>query len=72
MLLIPSSALVNQGQLTGIYVVDDAKKAHYRIIRTGKSFDKSVEILSGLKPGDLYLPDPPPNMADGMSVEAVS
>ncbi len=72
MLLIPSSALVNQGQLTGIYFVDDAKKAHYRIIRTGKSFDKSVEILSGLKPGDLYLPDPPPNMADGMSVEAVS
>ena len=72
MLLIPSSALVNQGQLTGIYVIDDDKKAHYRIIRTGKSFDKSVEILSGLKPGDRYLPDPPPNMADGMSVEAVS
>jgi multidrug efflux pump subunit AcrA (membrane-fusion protein) len=70
MLLIPSSALVYQGQLTGIYVIDDAKKAHYRIIRTGKSFDKSVEILSGLKIGDRFLPNPPPNMADGMSVEA--
>ncbi|MFO7666405.1 MAG: efflux RND transporter periplasmic adaptor subunit [Desulfobacterales bacterium] len=70
MLLIPYSALVYQGQLTGIFVIDDAKKAHYRIIRTGKSFDKSVEILSGLKPGDRYLPDPPPNIADGMSVEA--
>ena len=72
MLLIPSSALVYQGQLTGIYVIDDARKAHYRIIRTGKSFDKSVEILSGLKPGDRYLPNPPLNMADGMSVEASS
>lgn len=72
MLLIPSSALVYQGQLTGIFIIDDAKKAHYRIIRTGKSFDKSVEILSGLKPGDRYLPNPPPNIADGMSVEASS
>jgi RND family efflux transporter MFP subunit len=72
MLLIPSSALVYQGQLTGIYIVDDEKKARFRLIRTGKSFDKSVEILSGLKPGDRYLPDPPPNIADGMSVEAAS
>jgi multidrug efflux pump subunit AcrA (membrane-fusion protein) len=71
-LLIPSSALVYQGQLTGLYVIDDAQKARYRVLRTGKSFGQSVEILSGLKPGDRYLPDPPPNMADGIRVEAVS
>ncbi|MBU2622471.1 MAG: efflux RND transporter periplasmic adaptor subunit [Proteobacteria bacterium] len=71
-LSVPSSALIHQGQLTGIFVVDGEKKARFRLVRTGKSFDKSIEILSGLKPGDRYLLNPPPNTSDGMSVEASS
>lgn len=71
-LTIPSSALVYQGQLTGVFIVDSEKKARFRLVRTGKSFDKNMEILSGLKSGDLYLPNPPKNTSDGMRVEAVS
>jgi multidrug efflux pump subunit AcrA (membrane-fusion protein) len=70
MLLLPSSALAYQGQLTGVYVVDGEKKARYRIVRTGRSFDKTIEILSGLKTGEIYLPDPPPNITNGIGVEA--
>ncbi|RPJ11560.1 MAG: efflux RND transporter periplasmic adaptor subunit [Desulfobacteraceae bacterium] len=72
MLLLPSPAIVYHGQLTGVYVVDGEKKARYRLVRTGKSFEKTVEILSGLKEGERYLSDPPPNITDGMSVEAAS
>ncbi len=71
-LSVPSSALVYQGQLTGIFIFDGEKKARFRLVRTGKSFGKSLEILSGLKPGDRYLLNPPPNTADGMRVEASS
>jgi multidrug efflux pump subunit AcrA (membrane-fusion protein) len=71
-LSVPSSALVYQGQLTGLFIVDGEKKARFRLVRTGKSFGKSLEILSGLKPGDRYLLNPPPNTSDGMRVEASS
>lgn len=69
-LSVPSSALVRHGQLTGVFVVDGEKKARFRLVRTGKSFGKSFEILSGLKPGDRFLSNPPANTADGMRVEA--
>jgi RND family efflux transporter MFP subunit len=71
-LLVPSPAIVYQGQLTGVYVVDHENKARFRLVRTGKAFDKSVEIISGLKEGERYLSNPPPNIKDGMGVEAVS
>lgn len=71
-LSVPSSALVYQGQLTGIFIVDGEKKARFRLVRTGRAFGKLMEILSGLKPGDRYLLNPPPNLSDGMRVEASS
>ncbi|RPH49534.1 MAG: efflux RND transporter periplasmic adaptor subunit [Desulfobacteraceae bacterium] len=71
-LSVPSSALVYQGQLTGIFIVDGEKKARFRLVRTGRSFDKSLEILSGLKPGEKYLLNPPSNTANGSRVEASS
>jgi RND family efflux transporter MFP subunit len=69
-LIVPSSSLIYHGQLTGVYVVDHEKKARFRLVRTGRAFDNSVEILSGLKESESYLSNPPPNITDGMSVEA--
>lgn len=69
-LSVPSTALVFHGQLTGIFIIDVEKKARFRIVRTGRTFGRSVEILSGLKPKDRYLVDPPQNTGDGMNVEA--
>jgi multidrug efflux pump subunit AcrA (membrane-fusion protein) len=71
-LSVPSSSLVYQGQLTGIFIVDGEKKARFRLVRTGRSFGKSLEILSGLKPGEKYLLNPPSNMTNGSRVEASS
>lgn len=36
--MVPESALVKQGQLTGIYTIANGKTAILRWIRTGKSF----------------------------------
>ena len=54
-LTIPKSALVYQGQLSGIYTVSESGTALLRWLRLGRSFGESVEVLSGLKPGERYI-----------------
>ena len=53
-ILVPESALVTQGQLTGIYTVSN-NVAILRWIRTGKSFGNQVEVLSGLSADEKYI-----------------
>jgi len=72
LILIPVTAVINSGQLTGIYIVDDTQTAKFRLIRTGTTFGEFIEVLSGLKEGDRYVSVPPPNLNNGMTVEAVS
>jgi len=72
MLLIPSSSVIHSGQLTAIYIVDDKQTARYRLIRTGRLFEESIEILSGIKEGDRYVVIPPLTLSDGDRVEAAS
>ena len=72
LILIPLTAVIHSGQLTGIYFVDDTQTAKFRLIRTGRIFGESIEVLSGLKEGDRYVSVPPPNLNDNMTVETVS
>lgn len=69
-LSIPSSSLIYQGQLTGIYILDDKNIARFRVIRTGRPFAESIEVLSGLNPEDRYISNPDVNIKDGAKVEA--
>lgn len=72
LILIPVTAVIHSGQLTGIYIVDDTQTAKFRLIRIGRTFGEFIEVLSGLKEGDRYVSVPPPNLNNGMTVEAVS
>jgi multidrug efflux pump subunit AcrA (membrane-fusion protein) len=72
MVLLPASAIVNQGQLTGLFIVEDNGIARFRLIRTGRKTDGLIEVVSGLKDGVRYLVSPPPKLKDGMRVEASS
>ncbi|MGB5553148.1 MAG: efflux RND transporter periplasmic adaptor subunit [Flavobacteriaceae bacterium] len=54
-ILVPESALIQQGQLTGVYTVGDNNIAMLRWLRTGKNFGDEVEILSGLSAGENYV-----------------
>lgn len=51
-ILIPGRAVVEKGQLTGVYIVDDHGVMAYRIIRTGQVQGDLVEVVSGIKPGE--------------------
>ena len=68
-LLIPRSAIVTQGQLTGVFVVRENNIARFRIIRTARNFEDRVEVVTGLKAGERYVVDPPPLLVDGSQVE---
>jgi RND family efflux transporter MFP subunit len=69
MIRIPASALVRQGQLTGLFIVDETQTARFRLVRTGISFDHQVEIISGLKAGTQIVTAPPPKLLNGSPVE---
>jgi RND family efflux transporter MFP subunit len=69
LLLIPATAVVSQGALTGLYLVDSDGLARFRLVRTGRTFGETVEVLSGLKERDRFVVNPPPTLTDGVKVE---
>lgn len=69
-LLVPAAAVASEGQLTGLFIVDEKQIARFRLVRTGKSYGDRVEILSGLAVGQRYIPAIPAGLKDGMTVEA--
>jgi RND family efflux transporter MFP subunit len=68
-LLAPQSAIVEKGQLTGVYAVDGKGIVTYRLIRTGKAYDGNREILSGLKPNDRIIVQGVEKAKDGGIIE---
>lgn len=71
-LRIPASAVVRQGQLTGVFIVDDAHTARFRLIRTGRVYGSQVEVLAGIPHGTRVVTRPPPELANGAVVEPAS
>jgi RND family efflux transporter MFP subunit len=64
-LLIPQGAVVEKGQLTGVYAVDDRGIMTYRLIKRGRPHGEKVEALSGLKAGDRIAVDGLEKAVDG-------
>ena|SRR5690606_12118060 len=53
--LVPKSALIDQGQLKGIYTVNENNTAILRWLRLGKAYGEQVEVLSGLSIGERFI-----------------
>lgn len=56
-MLVPATALVERGELQGIYVVDGSN-VRLRQVRSGHRFGDSIEIIAGLAAGERYATDP--------------
>jgi RND family efflux transporter MFP subunit len=67
-LLVPSVAIVTRGQLTAVYVVED-NLLHYRLVKTGRTIDDRVEILSGLVEGETLVVEGAQRAKNGGRVE---
>lgn len=67
LLLVPKSAVIKRGQMELVFVVSDGRAA-LRLVKTGKSLDGNVEVLSGLEEGELVVTEDPARLAEGQSV----
>ncbi len=70
-ILVPASALVQRGQLQGVYVVatnGSESTAVLRWIKTGKQQNNQIEIVSGLATGDRIITDNVTQLSDGQAI----
>jgi RND family efflux transporter MFP subunit len=68
-LQVPATAIVRRGQLEGVYLFAADSMLRLRWIRTGRGSDSTIEVLSGLFPGDLVAVDAS-RAQDGMRARA--
>ncbi|MEO7252678.1 MAG: efflux RND transporter periplasmic adaptor subunit [Casimicrobium sp.] len=55
---VPSSAVIRRAEMTGLYVLDTNGRPLLRQVRLGRTSGDSVEILSGIMPGERIALDP--------------
>ncbi len=61
--IIPSSAILWRGSLPAVVVVNAENKNELRLIRLGEKLpDRTVAVLSGLRPGERIYASPPPGL----------
>jgi len=70
-LAVPSSAVLDHGELQGIFVVGADGKVEYRLVKTGKTFGNRVEILSGVAAGEKVAISQIDRLRDGARVEGL-
>jgi len=70
-LAVPTSAVVEHGELQGIFVVAPDGSVEYRLVKTGKAFENRVEILSGLAEGEKVAVSQTDRLRDGARVEGL-
>jgi RND family efflux transporter MFP subunit len=70
-MVLPKSAVIERGQLTGVYVVGGDRIARLRWVKVGRRFEDRLEILSGLNVGELVLTDAAKG-SDGARVEIIA
>lgn len=56
-LRIPQNAIARRGELTGVYVLKEGR-LFLRQVRLGERDGDTIEVLSGLNPGDAVVRDP--------------
>ena len=69
-LLVPRTAIVERGQLQGVFVLDQNRVAALRYVTLGKSAGDDVEVLAGLQDGDRLVTKPGSLELEGKLVEA--
>jgi RND family efflux transporter MFP subunit len=70
-LTVPAEALVSRGQLDMVFLAEGGR-ARLRLVRSGKRTSDKIEILSGLRTGEMLIVNPTESLRDGDSVETTS
>jgi RND family efflux transporter MFP subunit len=71
-LIIPVSALILEPDGLHVAVVDSTQHAHIVHVIPGRDSGSTMEILSGLEPGQPVIANPPDSLTDGEQVQVVT
>ena len=66
---VARQAVVERGQLQGVYVVGQDNIARFRLIRTGTTRQDAVEVLSGLANGEQIVLAGVERVSDGVRIQ---
>ena len=69
-LVVPKAAIVSRSGLDGVYLLNDESVAQYRLLRLGEAKGDSVEVLAGLREGDVIAWSGTPALKSGVSVQS--
>ncbi|WHZ27702.1 MAG: ABC transporter, RND-adapter-like protein [Nitrospira sp.] len=69
-ILVPSTAVVERGELNSVFVVGEDRIARLRWVKLGRRYEKQVEILSGINEGERVVMDGSRGV-DGAAVQVV-
>ena len=69
-LLIPRSAVIERGQLQGVFVLDQNKVASLHYVTLGKFSGAEIEVLSGLQGGEWFVANPGDRDLNSKRIEA--
>lgn len=69
-LLVPQTAIVDRGQMQGVFLLDQNKIAALHYVTLGKSTHSQVEVLAGLQQGDWLIAKPGSLELEGKQIEA--
>lgn len=70
-LVVPRAAVIERGELTGLYIVGPDSLARLRWVKLGRTVGESIEILSGVTAGERLLADATTGI-EGTRIEAVT
>ncbi|HYK87486.1 MAG TPA: efflux RND transporter periplasmic adaptor subunit [Acidobacteriota bacterium] len=68
-LLVPSQAVRENGQLTGVFVADGSSRARFRLVKTAGYNRERVELLAGIQPGERIIARLTDQIKDGVPLE---
>jgi len=69
-LLVPRTAVIERGQLQGVFVLDQNQVAALRYVTLGKSSGDNVEVLAGLQTSERVVAKPGEVDLNGKKIEA--
>lgn len=69
---VAKSAVWERGGLQGVFVIDKDNRARVRLIKTGRTIDGRVEVVSGLSDGETVAATAVARLGDGVRVRTAA
>jgi len=71
-LIMPEAALIFRADGAQVAIVDAQNHVHLRNVTLGQNLGQTVQVTSGLSPGDKLVNNPPAGLLEGQSVQPVT